>query len=322
MRKKNGHALVTGGAGFIGSHLATRMLEEGWEITVIDNLDPYYDTTIKKANVRINQVYDGFTFIEGDIRDMEFLQALPEDIDLVVHLAAKAGVRPSIANPFAYQQVNVNGTQNLLEFARERGIKQFVFSSSSSVYGINPHVPWKESDRVLEPISPYASTKVSGELLGHVYSHLYDIRFIALRFFTVYGPRQRPDLAIHKFVHKILNDEEIPVFGDGSTRRDYTYVMDIVDGIMRAIDYDKSMYEVINLASMRTISLAEMIEGIESVFGKKAKINRLPEQAGDVPQTYGDINRARELLGFEPQTSFEEGLKAFKAWIEHSSVGV
>lgn len=322
MRKNIGHALVTGGAGFIGSHLATRMLNEGWKISVIDNLDPYYDTSLKMANVRVNQVYEDFTFIEGDIRDLEFLRSLPEDINLIVHLAAKAGVRPSIANPFDYQQVNVNGTQNLLELARERGIKQFVFSSSSSVYGINPNVPWKESDRVLEPISPYASTKVSGELLGHVYSHLYGIRFIALRFFTVFGPRQRPDLAIHKFVHKILNGEEIPVFGDGSTRRDYTFVMDIVDGIMRAVSYEKSMYEVINLASCRTISLADMIASIEKIFDKKALINRLPEQLGDVPQTYGDIDKAKELLGYEPQTTFEEGLIEFKAWIEQSSVSV
>ena len=320
MGNKKGHALVTGGAGFIGSHLCSRMLQEGWEITVIDNLDPYYDQTLKMANVRINQAFEGFRFIEGDIRDESLLATLDESIDLIVHLAAKAGVRPSIANPLEYQLVNVNGTQNLLEFARQRNIKQFVFSSSSSVYGINPNVPWSENDRVLQPISPYASTKVSGELLGHVYSHLYDIRFIALRFFTVYGPRQRPDLAIHKFVHKILNKEEIPVFGDGSTRRDYTYVMDIVDGILRAVDYDKSMYEVINLASARTISLADMISGIEKVFGKEAIINRLPEQAGDVPQTYADIEKAKNLLGYEPRTSFEEGLTKFKAWIEQSSI--
>ena len=320
MGNKKGHALVTGGAGFIGSHLCSRMLQEGWEITVIDNLDPYYDQTLKMANVRINQAFEGFRFIEGDIRDESLLTTLDESIDLIVHLAAKAGVRPSIANPLEYQLVNVNGTQNLLEFARQRNIKQFVFSSSSSVYGINPNVPWSENDRVLQPISPYASTKVSGELLGHVYSHLYDIRFIALRFFTVYGPRQRPDLAIHKFVHKILNKEEIPVFGDGSTRRDYTYVMDIVDGILRAVDYDKSMYEVINLASARTISLADMISGIEKVFGKEAIINRLPEQAGDVPQTYADIEKAKNLLGYEPRTSFEEGLTKFKAWIEQSSI--
>jgi len=320
MGNKKGHALVTGGAGFIGSHLCSRMLQEGWEITVIDNLDPYYDQTLKMANVRINQAFEDFHFIEGDIRDESLLAGLDESINLIVHLAAKAGVRPSIANPLEYQLVNVNGTQNLLEFARERNIKQFVFSSSSSVYGINPNVPWSENDRVLQPISPYASTKVSGELLGHVYSHLYDIRFIALRFFTVYGPRQRPDLAIHKFVHKILNNEEIPVFGDGSTRRDYTYVMDIVDGILRAVDYDKSMYEVINLASARTISLADMISGIEKVFGKQAIINRLPEQAGDVPQTYADIEKAKTLLGYEPKTSFEEGLTKFKAWIEQSSI--
>lgn len=315
-----GHVLVTGGAGFIGSHLTTRMLKEGWKVSVIDNLDPYYDISLKRANVRINQVYEDFTFIEGDIRDKELLDSLPKDINMVVHLAAKAGVRPSIANPLEYQEVNVNGTQNLLEFARERDIKQFVFSSSSSVYGINPNVPWSENDRVLQPISPYASTKVSGELLGHVYSHLYDIRFIALRFFTVYGPRQRPDLAIHKFVHKILEGEEIPVFGDGSTRRDYTYVMDIVDGIMRATSYTDSMYEVINLASCRTISLADMIASIEKVFGLTAKINRLPEQAGDVPQTYGDIDKAKSLLGYVPQTSFEEGLTEFKAWIEQNSI--
>ncbi|MFK7920326.1 MAG: GDP-mannose 4,6-dehydratase, partial [Bacteroidia bacterium] len=243
--------------------------------------------------------------------------------DAIIHLAAQAGVRPSIKAPVVCQEINVNGTQNMLEFARSRGIKQFVFASSSSVYGINPRVPWAESDHVLQPISPYASSKVCGELMGHVYTHLYGIRFLALRFFTVYGPRQRPDLAIHKFAKKMIAGEEIPVYGDGSTRRDYTFVADTVKGIVAALDYEDSMYEIINLGNHKTVSLAEMIETLEKVLGVKANINRQPEQPGDVPQTYADISKAKELLGYQPQTSFEEGIKSFYNWIQsRSAAGV
>jgi len=234
---------------------------------------------------------------------------------VIIHLAAKGGVRPSIMDPIAYQDVNVRGTQNVLELARERGVRQFVFASSSSVYGVNPNVPWREDDHVLQPISPYASTKVSGELLGHVYSHLYGIRFIALRFFTVYGPRQRPDLAIHKFARLMLERKQVPFFGDGSTRRDYTYIDDIVAGIRAAVDYEGSRYEVINLGNNRTVSLAEMVCGLERALKVKAELNRQLEQPGDVPQTWAEVSKAKALLGYEPQTEFCEGLQRFAEWL-------
>jgi UDP-glucuronate 4-epimerase len=239
---------------------------------------------------------------------------LRDDYDAIVHLAARAGVRPSIDDPLGYADVNVRGTHNLLELARERHIPQFVFASSSSVYGINPHVPWREDDLVLRPISPYASTKVSGELLGHVYSHLFQIRVVALRLFTVYGPRQRPDLAIHKFAWLMLQGRPIPVFGDGSTSRDYTFVADIVSGIRAAINYDKTDYEVINLGNSDTLSLDEMIAGLENALEISATIERLPEQPGDVPQTWAQIDKARTLLGYEPSTRYAEGVKQFAEW--------
>lgn len=310
------HVLITGGAGFIGSHLADTLLNLGHRVTVIDNFDPFYDIRLKHQNIQHQFNNPDYTFFAGDILDVNFLtDHLTDSYDAVVHLAAKAGVRPSIKTPISYQDVNVRGTQNLLEFCKARNIKQFIFGSSSSVYGVNPNVPWKESDYVLQPISPYASTKVCGELLGHVYAHLYDIRFIGLRFFTVYGPRQRPDLAIRKFADKILNGEVIPMFGDGSSRRDYTFVQDIVQGILAALNYKDSDYEIINLGNSRTVSLKEMIQTIEDVFEKKAQIQQLPEQPGDVPQTYADISKAKALLDYDPQTSFEEGISAFKNWM-------
>ncbi|MEO0895734.1 MAG: NAD-dependent epimerase/dehydratase family protein [Bacteroidota bacterium] len=314
------HVLITGGAGFIGSHLADSLLADGYRVTVLDNLDPYYPVELKRINIDTNFTNPDYTFVEGDIVDMELLNSLPDDIDMIVHLAARAGVRPSIKDPVAYMETNVKGTQNMLEMARARDVKQFVFASSSSVYGINPNVPWSESDYVLKPISPYAASKVSGELIGHTYSHLYGIRFIALRFFTVFGPRQRPDLAINKFARLILKGEEIPVFGDGSTRRDYTYVKDIVAGIRGALAYKDSMYEIVNLGAGRTISLAEMIQSIEEVIGKKALINRLPEQPGDVPLTYASIDKAKELFGYSPQTTFKQGLENFKEWLIASAL--
>ncbi len=307
--------LVTGGAGFIGSHLCEALLSQGHRVTAFDNFDPFYDRKVKEANLRHIQDHPNFKLLELDITDVTALdQHFPEHIDAIVHLAAKAGVRPSILDPLAYQQTNVIGTQNLLEQSRKHGISSFIFGSSSSVYGVNKKVPWKESDRVLEPISPYASTKVSSELLGHVYSHLYGIRFLALRFFTVYGPRQRPDLAIHKFFHKIMQEESIPVYGDGSTYRDYTYVDDIVQGICRALEYDDSEYEVINIGNSETIALSDLIAHIEKICGKKAIIDRLAEQPGDVPKTYADISKARELLNYSPSTHIEEGLQKFYDW--------
>jgi UDP-glucuronate 4-epimerase len=313
------HALVTGAAGFIGSHLVDALLRDGWTITALDNFDAFYDRRIKERNISSHRAHSRYTLIEGDLRRPgDIGRGFAGNIDVIVHLAARAGVRPSIEDPIGYQEVNVAGTQNLLEAARQAGVKRFVFASSSSVYGTNPRVPWSEEDHVLQPISPYASTKVSGELLGHVYSHLYGIRFMALRFFTVYGPRQRPDLAIHKFAKRILEGRKIPMFGDGTTRRDYTYVDDIVAGIRAAIDYDGSLYEVINLGNNQTVTLLEMIQGLEAALGAPAKIERLPEQPGDVPQTWASIEKAHRLLGYDPKTTYAEGVRPFAQWLSDS----
>jgi len=311
------HILVTGGAGFIGSHLVDRLLAENYQVSCIDNFDPFYDRSIKEENIREHLTHPNYKLFEVDLRNKEALKtSLPKNIDVVVHLAAKAGVRPSIQDPEAYQQVNVQGLQNLLELSREWGCPHFVFASSSSVYGINPNVPWHEEDHVLMPISPYAATKVAGELLGHVYSHLYGIRFIALRFFTVYGPRQRPDLAIHKFARKMIERTPIQIYGDGSTRRDYTYIDDIIQGIMSAIKYDKSQYEVINIGNNTPTRLAELIEIMEKEFGIEAIKEYLPEQPGDVPQTYASIEQAQKLLNYKVSTTFEEGIHKFYDWVK------
>ena len=310
------HLLVTGGAGFIGSHLVDSLLKDGHRVTVLDNFDPFYDRSTKEGNIAGHRAAAGWRLVECDLRDADALRkTLPGGFDAIVHLAAKAGVRPSLLDPISYQDVNVRGTQNLLELARDWGVRQFVFASSSSVYGVNPRVPWSEEDHVLQPISPYASTKVSGELLGHVYSHLYGIRFIALRFFTVYGPRQRPDLAIHKFAKEMLAGRPLPVFGDGSTRRDYTYIADIITGVRGAIDYTATNYEVINLGNNQTITLLEMIRGLEEALGVKATLNWQAAQPGDVPQTWASVEKARHLLGYEPRTDYEGGVRRFVDWL-------
>src|SRR5262245_47762566 len=310
------HVLVTGGAGFIGSHLVDSLLADGHHVTVLDNFDPFYDRSVKEAYIESQRRHPCWRLVEADLRDVSRLRLmLIDDYDCIVHLAARAGVRPSIADPIGYQQVNVEGTQNILEFARERGIKQFVFASSSSVYGINPRVPWSEDDHVLQPISPYASTKVSGELLGHVYSELFGIRFIALRFFTVYGPRQRPDLAIHKFARMMVNGQPIPVFGDGNSRRDYTYIDDIVSGIRAAIEYDATPFEVINLGNNQTVSLLDMIRGLQFALSRKAELQWLPPQPGDVPQTWANIEKAQALLGYSPATTYLDGVRRFAGWL-------
>jgi UDP-glucuronate 4-epimerase len=311
--------LITGVAGFIGSHLADRLLGEGHTVVGIDNFDPSYPRLAKEENLNSARQHERFTFVEADIRRQEDLALLAADLegcDAIAHLAAKAGVRPSLEDPAGYHETNVVGTANLLELARELGVKQFVFASSSSVYGVNPNVPWSETDKVLLPISPYASTKVSAELMGHVYAHLYGVRFIALRFFTVYGPRQRPDLAICKFSHRILNGEPIKVFGDGSTRRDYTYVDDTVFGFRAALLYDRSPYEIINLGNDRTVPLRELLELLERVLGRPAVRSAQPEQPGDVPQTWADISKARELLGYNPSVTIEEGVTRFADWMK------
>ena len=309
--------LITGGAGFIGSHLVDRLLNSDVEqITVVDDFNDFYQPEIKRRNIVSHLKDQRYRLVEADIRDAKALeQSLANtQFDCVVHLAARAGVRPSLSQPRLYNETNVNGTLNLLELARQRGIKQFVFGSSSSVYGINAKVPFSEDDPIRQPISPYAATKGAGELLCHTYSHLYGIRCVCLRFFTVYGPRQRPDLAIHKFARLISEGKPIPVFGDGTTRRDYTYIDDIIDGVVASINYDQSDYEVINLGESRTVELRELIALLEKELDAHAVIDRQPAQPGDVPQTFANITKARKLLGYNPQTQIEEGLRKFVDW--------
>ena len=312
------HYLITGGAGFIGGNLIRTLFENepGIKITCIDNFDPFYNVEIKNFNISPFMDNPRFRLLKKDLAQTgskELTTLIGEPVDTIVHLAAKAGVRPSILNPLAYQYANVIGLQHLLDYAKENNIRQFVFASSSSVYGINDHFPWKEDEQLL-PISPYASTKLSGEMQGHVYSRLFGIRFLALRFFTVYGPGQRPDLAIHKFTRNILAGDPIPVYGDGSTSRDYTFVGDTVQGIIGAMNYDKTNFEIINLGNNYTISLKDLIAAIEDVIGKKAIIERQPDQAGDVPKTFADISKAKMLLGYNPQTKLKDGLKKFYEW--------
>jgi UDP-glucuronate 4-epimerase len=309
--------LVTGGAGFIGSNLVEQLLKSNANhVTVLDNFDDFYSTRFKKANIQLALSNPNYRFIEADITDWHALNSLlkKSEVDVIIHLAAKAGVRPSIHNPVDYYRVNVAGTQNLLELANLQRIKQFIFASSSSVYGINESMPWQESDGLLKPISPYASSKLAGEQLGHVYSHLYDFQFIALRFFTVYGPRQRPDLVIHKIIYSILYDLPIPIYGDGTARRDYTFVGDIVQGVIKAMDYRLSPFEIINLGNNQTISLSDLIGKIEHILQKPAIINRLPASAGDVPITCADTQKAQQLLGYHPETDLMTGLRAQVEW--------
>lgn len=318
------HYLVTGGAGFIGSHLVNALVQDKEiMITIIDNFDPFYPRQVKLINTDGFENHKNILLIDRNLEDLssqELQMILPLKVDVIIHLAAKAGVRPSITNPLSYQKTNVLGTQMLLDFAKDTGVKQFVFASSSSVYGVNKNLPWKENEQ-LQPISPYAMTKLSGEGAGHVFSHLHGIRFIALRFFTVFGPSQRPDLAIHKFVKSILLDRPIPLYGDGSTSRDYTYVDDIVKGILAAIEYDKTMFEIINLGNNYSVPLHQLIQNIEEVVGKKARIDRLTEQPGDVPHTFADISKAQKLLNYRPSTELRTGLENFYQWfLKHKEI--
>jgi UDP-glucuronate 4-epimerase len=312
--------LITGGAGFIGSHLVDLLLAEGgWRVVVVDDFNDFYAPDIKRANIREHLENPHYQLVEADIRDFAALANIfrEKGFDVIAHLAARAGVRPSLAEPVLYTETNINGTVNLLELARKYNVPQFVFASSSSVYGVNEKVPFAEDDPIFNPISPYAATKAAGELLCHTYAHLYGLRCVCLRFFTVYGARQRPDLAIHKFTKLISAGQSIPVFGDGATRRDYTYIDDIMQGVRAAIDYDQTNYEVINLGESRTVELRELIALIEDALGAKAAIDRQPMQPGDVPQTFADISRARKLLNYNPTTPIEEGIKKFVEWFRH-----
>ncbi|UCE24581.1 MAG: GDP-mannose 4,6-dehydratase [Candidatus Zixiibacteriota bacterium] len=311
----SGSILVTGGCGFIGSHLVDRLLEGGHRVTVLDNLNDFYDPAIKRENCRPHFDYANYRLVEGDTRDADAVEACFADgqFEEIIHLAAMAGVRPSIKNPVLYQQVNLMGTMNLLEACRKSSVSRFIFASSSSVYGNNDKVPFSENDAVDYPISPYASTKKSGELMVYTYHHLYAIKAVCLRFFTVYGPRQRPEMAIHQFTDRIYNGKEIQQFGDGNSQRDYTYIDDIIDGILacRTAEFD---YEIFNLGRSDTIKLADLIAGIEKCLGKKASVRVVAEQAGDVRRTFADISKARSLLGYAPKVSIDEGLSRFVEW--------
>jgi len=319
---KERDVLVTGGAGFIGSHLVDRLLAEGaWRVTVVDDLNDFYSPEIKRANLEQAKKNPNLEFVELDIRNADKLREIFDrrEFDCIVHLAARAGVRPSLCHPKLYAETNINGTLNLLELARDFEVKQFVFGSSSSVYGINSKVPFSEDDKIHQPISPYASTKASGELLCHTYSHLFDIRTVCLRFFTVYGARQRPDLAIHKFTKLITEGKPIQIFGDGTTRRDYTYIDDIIQGVRAAIDYDGSAHEIFNLGESETTELNRLVELLEENLGTKAIIDRQPMQPGDVPVTFADITKSKRALNYHPTTKIEEGIPKFVEWFREGN---
>jgi len=313
--------LVTGGAGFIGSHLSERLLRDGEGVLCLDNFDNYYDPDIKMGNVeRIKRQFpDRFEVIPGDIRNPEQLRDLfgKKKIDVIVHLAARAGVRPSIEQPLLYQDVNIRGTLALLEACKEAGIKDLVFASSSSVYGENQRVPFSEQDLDIQPISPYGATKRAGELLCYSYHHLYGMKIACLRIFTAYGPRQRPDMAIHKFTRMIDQGEKVPIFGDGSSRRDYTYIDDLIEGILGVLHHHRG-FEIYNLGESQTTSLNELIGLIEKYLGKKAKIERMKLQPGDVSITYANIEKAKTKLGYRPKVDMEEGIKRFVEWYKEN----
>ncbi|WP_294247711.1 GDP-mannose 4,6-dehydratase [uncultured Chryseobacterium sp.] len=333
--------LITGASGFIGSHLAEQLLKQGHSVINIDNFDDFYDYRIKIKNtlhsvqdfsdfefsgkeddlqrlaVQVNS--DHYTLYCQDIRDRKGLEEILEShaVDAVIHLAALAGVRPSIERPLEYEEVNIRGTMNLWDLCKDFNIRKFVCASSSSVYGNNEKIPFSETDNVDQPISPYAATKKCGEILGHVYHNLYGIDMIQLRFFTVYGPRQRPDLAIHKFTRLISENCEIPFYGDGTTARDYTYIDDIIDGIMKSITYleeHSQVYEILNLGENQVITLTEMLSSIEQALGKPAIRKNLPMQPGDVLKTNADITKAKALIGYKPDTDFQNGIKKFVEW--------
>jgi UDP-glucuronate 4-epimerase len=309
--------LVTGAAGFIGSHLTERLLAGGAEVVGLDSFDSFYDPSMKERNLDRARDHFGFTEVRGDLRDRAALERVPPHVESVVHLAARAGVRPSIQDPALYVDVNLSGTLHLLEFMRERGIRKLAFGSSSSVYGDDARVPFSEEDACSRPISPYAATKRSGELFVHTYHHLYGLNALCLRFFTVYGPRQRPDLAIHKFAQLLSRGDAIPMYGDGGSERDYTYIDDILSGVDASLSYldrHQGVFEVINLGSGRTIVLAQMIEMLGAALGVEPRVRRLSDCPGDVRRTYADVSKAARLLSYRPTTPFPEGLARFAEW--------
>jgi len=311
-------ALVTGAAGFIGSHLCERLLSQGRQVVGLDNFDDFYDPQIKRRNIADCLINSNFQLVEADIRDNAAMDKVcSAGIDIVVHLAARAGVRPSIEQPVLYADVNINGTTACLEAAKKHNIKKFIFGSSSSVYGNNEKIPFAEDDNVDFPISPYAATKKACELICHTYRHLYGISITSLRFFTVYGPRQRPDLAIHKFARLIEKGRPIPVYGDGTMMRDFTYINDIIDGVIAAMG-NCTGYNIYNLGESTPISVNDLVVEIEKALGKKAELNHLPKQPGDAERTYADITKAQKDLGYNPHTDIREGLKQFVIWLRQN----
>lgn len=309
--------LVTGGAGFIGSHVCEQLLAQDHAVWALDDLNDFYAPELKRANLRaLESLGRPFVFVPADLVDAPAVESVFARVrfDQVIHLAARAGVRPSLENPALYQRVNVEGTVNVLEAARRHGVQKLTIASSSSVYGVNAKVPFAETDPIFHPVSPYAASKLACEALGHVYHHLYGMDIVMLRFFTVYGPRQRPDLAIHKFARLILQNRPIPVFGEGHTARDYTYIADILQGIL-ACTRRPFGFEIINLGESQTVTLTRLIELLEQGLGRKAIIDRQPLQPGDVPVTYADITKARRLLDYNPQTRIEDGIPKFLDWL-------
>ncbi len=313
--------LVTGGAGFVGSHLVEKLLAAEHKVAILDDFNDFYDPQIKHANIAA--IAKDVAVHHVDLRDSASVRNLfhAEKFEAIAHLAARAGVRPSIQHPQLYYDTNVNGTLHLLDAACVTGIKRFIFASSSSVYGISKTVPFSEDQHLTQTLSPYAATKIAGEFLCSTYSHLYQMRTVALRYFTVYGPRQRPDLAIHQFTRRIYDGQPIDQFGDGTTRRDYTYIDDVIQGTIAALNYDGPLFDIFNLGESETIQLKDLIAAIENTLGKKAKINRLPEQPGDMPLTCADISKARKFLGYNPTTRLSDGLPRFMEWFLRNQQG-
>lgn len=311
------NCLVTGAAGFLGSHVSETLLADGWQVVGVDNFDPFYDPSVKRENLRSLRRNKQFQIAEGDIRDRAFLDSVAAraKFDAIVHLAARPGVRPSLEDPRTYMDVNVSGTAEILEFAKRNGVPKFVFASSSSIYGEREGSPFREDDVSDSPVSPYAASKKAGELLAYTYHKNYGISVTCLRFFTVYGPRQRPEMAIHRFTRAIDQGQPIEIFGDGSSRRDYTFVDDAVAGVAAALEKAKS-YRVYNIGNHRTVQLLDLVHRLEEILGKKAEIKFLPAQPGDVPLTCADIQRAQEELGYSPSTPLERGLELFAEWYE------